>query len=175
MRRQRWILAVAGGAALALVLTAGLGVPSGARQVEAAEEKADAAVERTREQVQMLDVLYKNTVVAVNEMYKNPPAIKVAQRVFGAMAKEGWHEVRLVDVTGAPLDEENAPKTEFEKNAAKAIADGKPYFDQVVGEGKERRLLAATVVPAVHERCAVCHGVEKGDLLGFISYDVPVK
>ena len=36
-------------------------------------------------------------------------------------------------------------------------------------------LCAATVVPAVHERCATCHGVKQGDLLGFIRYDLPVK
>jgi hypothetical protein len=52
---------------------------------------------------------------------------------------------------------------------------GETYLDEVVGEGPDRRLLAATVVPAVHARCASCHAVEEGDLLGFIRYDVPVR
>ncbi len=173
---RRWTLAMAGGvAALAMALTAGLGLPAGARPAGAAEDDTDASLKRTREQVQMLDTLYKNAVVAITDMYTKPPAIKVAKKVFAAMEKEGWHEARLVDVTGAPLGEDNDPKSEFEKRAAEAIRAGKPYFEQVVGEGKDRRLLAATVVPAVHERCAVCHGVKQGELLGFIRYDVPVK
>jgi hypothetical protein len=52
---------------------------------------------------------------------------------------------------------------------------GTPYFEEIVGEGEDRRLLAATIVPAVHQRCADCHGVEKGDLLGFIRYQLPIK
>ena len=33
----------------------------------------------------------------------------------------------------------------------------------------------ATVVPAVTKKCAKCHGVNEGDLLGFIRYEVPIK
>ena len=139
-----------------------------------ADAGADA-VERTRDQVKMLDDLYKNAVVSITAIYDGPPAIKVAKQVFGAMEKKGWHKARLVDVTGAPLNEANEPKTEFEKRAAEAIKAGKPYYDEVAGEGAERRLLAATIVPAVMKKCATCHGAKEGDLLGFISYDVPVK
>jgi hypothetical protein len=52
---------------------------------------------------------------------------------------------------------------------------GKTSLEEVVGEGAERRLLVATVVPAVLPRCASCHGVKEGELLGFIRYDLPVK
>lgn len=85
--------------------------------------EADPAVERTREQVQMLDDLYKNAVVSITRRYVGnkdaDPAIKVAKDVFGAMKKKGWHSARLVDATGEPMDEANAPKTDFEKEAAR--------------------------------------------------------
>jgi hypothetical protein len=146
----------------------------------AVEESADPALERTREQVKMLDDLYKNAVVSITKRYVNDqdeqPAIMVAQDVFGAMRKQGWHSAKLVDATGEPVNEGNAPKTDFEKEAAREINSGKPYFDRVVGEGKDRRLLAATVVPVVMQKCAECHPHKQvGEVLGFIRYDIPIE
>jgi hypothetical protein len=135
----------------------------------------DPALVRTREQVQMLDSLYKNAVVSITNKYDGPPAIKVAKDVFGAMEKGGWHKAKLVDASGTPQNEANQPQTEFEKRAAAAIKTGKPYYEEVGGEGAERTLHVATVVPAVLKKCATCHGVEEGSLLGFIRYEVPVK
>ena len=103
------------------------------------------------------------------------PAIMVAQDIFGAMKKQGWHSAKLVDATGEPLGPDNAPQTDFEKEAARAMNAGKPYFERVVGEGEDRRLLAATLVPAVMQKCADCHGKKVGDVLGFIRYDLKVK
>jgi hypothetical protein len=155
------------------ILAAGLGA---AAAPDPQDKKADPAVERAREQVKMLDALYKNAVVSITERYqKGQPAIMVAKDVFKAMEDAAFHSARLVDATGAPLGEDNSPKTDFEKKAAKAMQGGETYVEEVVGEGDDRRLLAATVVPAVHERCATCHGVKKGELLGFIRYDVPVR
>ena len=136
---------------------------------------ADPALERTREQVKMLDDLYKNAVVSITNKYNGPPAIKVAKDVFAAMEKSGWHKAKLVDASGSPQNEANLPRTEFEKRAAAAMRAGKPYFEEVEGKGQGRTLYAATVVPAVTKKCASCHGVSEGDLLGFIRYEVPVK
>jgi Protein of unknown function (DUF3365) len=142
--------------------------------------EADPAVARTREQVKMLDDLYKNAVVSITKRYvgeqDEQPAIMVAKDIFTAMRKQGWHSAKLVDSTGEPLNESNAPKTDFEKEAARVISLKKPYYDRVVGEGKDRRLLAATVVPVVMQKCAVCHDHKKvGEVLGFIRYDIPIK
>ncbi len=145
----------------------------------AAKSEADLAVERTREQVKMLDDLYKNAVVSITKRYvgaqDKQPAIMVAKDIFGAMNKAGWHSAKLVDATGDPMGPDNAPKTDFEKDAAKAMNSGKPYFERVVGKGKDARLLAATLVPAVMQKCAECHNKKVGDVLGFIRYDLPIK
>ena len=55
------------------------------------------------------------------------------------------------------------------------MIEGKTYHEEVVGKGTSRHLRVATVVPAVTRKCATCHGVKEGDLLGFLSYDLPVN
>lgn len=184
---QRTWLGLACFGAVAVLLAAvspgvARGVDAGTESNAKAEVEAetDPALERTREQVQMLDGLYKNAVVSITTRYvagqDEQPAIMVAQDIFGAMRKEGWHSAKLVDATGEPLDDANAPRTDFEKDAAREINSGKPYFDRVVGEGNDRRLLAATVVPVVMQKCADCHTHKKvGEILGFIRYDIPIK
>lgn len=180
LRRYGW--GVFGGTVGVAALAVALGFARGreARAQEATTPAADPAVERAREQVRMLDDLYKNAVVSITKTYVNKqedrPAIMIAKDVFAAMQKKGWHSARLVDVTGDPLNDMNAPKSDFEKEAAVRIRSGQPYYDRVVGEGKDRRLQAATAVPVVMKECAVCHADRKvGDPLGFLRYEVPVK
>jgi len=144
-------------------------------EVRAQESKPDPAVDRARAQVKMIDSLYKTAVVSITNRYDGPPAIKVAKDVFEAMKKEGWHDAKLVDASGEPQNEANLPQTEFEKRAAEVIKSGKPYYEEVSGSGTNRVFNAATVVPAVVKKCATCHGMEVGDLLGFIRYELPIK
>jgi hypothetical protein len=160
----------------AVVVAAAVGFVAAASSLRAEEaKKDDPALERARDQAQMLDALYKNAVVSITNKYDGPPAIKVAKDVFSAMEKGGWHKAKLVDASGTPQNEANLPQTLFEKRAAKEIQAGKPYYDEVSGEGKSRTLQVATVVPAVTTKCATCHGVKQGELLGFIRYEIPVK
>jgi len=141
-----------------------------------AEPANDAALERARAEVKMLDELYKNAVISITERYRRgQPAIMVAQDVFAAMKKSGHHDARLVDATGIPMNEENLPKSEFEKRAVLKIQEGEPYYEEVLEADGRRVLNVATVVPAVHARCASCHAVEEGDLLGFLRYQIPIE
>lgn len=158
-----------------LITSLSVVVLSAAADPAPAPAPADPAVERAREQVKMLDTLYKTAVVSVTNRFEGPPAIKMAMDVFGAMEKGGWHRAKLVDATGTPQNAMNSPETDFEKRAAKAMKGGAPYFEEVTGEGADRTLRAATVVPAVLKKCALCHGVKEGDLLGFIRYEIPVR
>ena len=171
------VACLAASAALAAAIL-GVGRPNEARAD--APAKADPALERTREQVKMLDDLYKNAVVSITKTYvaeqEDRPAIMIAKDIFAAMQDKGWHSARLVDATGDPVNDLNAPRTEFEKEAYRQIRSGQPYYDRVVGEGRDRRLLAATVVPVVMPKCAECHGDRKvGEVLGFLRYEVPIK
>ncbi|QEL13688.1 c-type heme family protein [Limnoglobus roseus] len=143
------------------------------------KEPDKAALERTREQVQMLDDLYKTAVVSVTAHYGDKqaakPAIFVANDVFAAMKKKGYHTARLVDATGDPKSDANIAKTEFEKKAIQAIKGGKSTYEEV-GEADGKPVLrTATIVPAVMKACAKCHGVKENDLLGAIVYELPIK
>jgi hypothetical protein len=174
--KGRWTVLGCVGCALAATAAALAMMAASAGPAAGADgEKPDPALERAREQVKMLDDLYKNAVVSTTQLYNGPPAIRMAKQVFGAMEKKGWHSARLVDASGAPMSETSLPATDFEKRAAAAMQEGKPYYEEVVGNGADRRLYAATVVPAVLKKCATCHGAKEGDLLGFIRYDLPVK
>lgn len=148
-----------------------------------AAEKADskdAAVERTRQQVKMLDDLYKNAIVLINEHYVNNPsdfpAATAAKGLFAAMKKGGWHEVRLLGLTDVLGDPDDAPSDAFEKAAAKKLLAGEAAQEEVVEKGGKRYLRAATGVPVVSEKCIMCHENFKGNKgnIGALSYTVPV-
>jgi hypothetical protein len=141
----------------------------------APKAERDDALERTRTQAKMLDDLFRVAVVDITNRYDGPPAAKVAKTIFAAAKEKQYFTARLLDVTGSPQNEKNVAHDAFEKRAAKELSSGKVYFEQVIGTGNARRLRVATAVPAVTKKCANCHGVKQGDLLGFLSYDLPVK
>jgi len=146
-----------------------------AARASASAPEGDQALERTRAQAKMLDDLFKVAVVDITNRYDGPPAAKVAKTIFAAAEQKHYFKARLLDVTGSPQNEANVPRDGFEKRAAKAIKKGKTYFEELIGQGESRRLRVATAVPAVTRKCANCHGVKEGDLLGLLSYDLPVK
>ncbi len=169
--------------ALAALLFTGVAAAALARAVA---RNADAlapdpqAVARARETVRMLDDLHKGYVVHITETYVKAqeltPAARVAKKVFRHMEEKGWGSGRLVDASGKPLNQANLPTTDFEKRAVAAIMSGKPYFDEIGAKDGRPVLRAATVVPAVMPQCVRCHeGARQGDILGALSYEVPVR
>jgi hypothetical protein len=163
----------------ALVLF-GRAVPGHSADSSPADRADKSAVERTRETVRLMDDLNKNYVVTITDMYvkaqKSAPAARVAKKVFRAMAEKGWGTGRLVDATGAPFNEDNVAKSEFEKRAVKAIKEGKPYYDEIGTDKGKPVLRAATLVPVVNQQCINCHaGYKEGDVLGALVYELPIK
>lgn len=147
------------------------------------EPAADAALERTRKQVRMLDDLYKTSIVLITQNYvtekSDVPAGEAFKKLFEAMAKKGHHEVRLLDATGEPYNDINAPKDAFEKDAIQALKSGKGYYDQVVRRDGKRYLRAATAVPVVMKKCVMCHenyeGVPAGHPIGALGYTLRIE
>jgi hypothetical protein len=147
------------------------------------DQKADLAIERTRKTVRMLDDLYKTAVVLITEHYVNDsndlPAGSAAIALFDAMKKKGWHDVRLLDASGEPLEEKNTPRDDFEKQAVAQIKSGETYVDQVVEKGGKRYLRAATPIPVVLKKCTMCHPnyeqAKPGQAIGALSYTLPIE
>ena len=83
----------------------------------------DAAVERTRKQVRMLNDLYRTAFVLITANYVSGPdtlgAGAAITALFDAMKNKGWHEARLLDATGSPLAATNSPQDAFERLAIK--------------------------------------------------------
>jgi hypothetical protein len=147
------------------------------------DAKPDRALERTRKTVRMLDDIYKAAVVLITDKYVNKeddfPAGSAAIALFDAVKQKGWHEVKLLDVTGKPYDEKNVPKDEFEQNAAKELKSGKGYVDQVEKRDDGRYLRAATPIPVVLSKCAMCHEhykqAKQGEPIGMLSYTLKIE
>jgi len=162
---------------------------SNARQFALAEEakpaaKADeAAVKRARKAVQMLDNIYKQTIVLITDKYVHDeedfPAGSAAVVLFRNITESGSHEVRLIDATGMPYDEKNVARDEFEKEGLKRLKSGEPYYEQVVEKDGQSRLRALTPVPVVMKKCVMCHAhyadAKKGEPIGAISYSLPIE
>ncbi|GAB4144841.1 MAG: hypothetical protein Tsb009_16690 [Planctomycetaceae bacterium] len=146
-------------------------------------KKDDAALNRTRKTVRMLDDLYKTAVVLITTHYVNKDsdlaAGSAAVALFAAMKKKGWHEVRLVDATGDPIEEKNSPKDGFEKTAVKQLKSGKGYYETVVTKKGQRYLRAATPIPVVLKKCVMCHdhykNAKKGEPIGILSYTLKIE
>lgn len=168
---------------VAAVLVAGLAWNSRQTAQGQAKAEADPAVERARQQIRMLDDIYKTAVVAITDKYVHKetdlPAATVAMSLFEAMKKKGWHDSRLIDATGEPYLEKNVANDEFEKAAVKALKGGKDYYEQLITVDGKPRLRAATPVPVVMKKCTMCHEnyktVKEGVPVGVLTYNVPVK
>ena len=143
----------------------------------------DAAIARTRKQVQMLDDLYKTAIVLVTENYVNEASDLAAgaafQKLFEAMRKKGHHDVRLLDATGQPYNEKNLPRDDFEKAAVAALKSGKQTYEEVVNKDGKRFLRVATPIPVVMKKCTLCHpAYEKapaGQPIGALGYTIRVE
>jgi len=153
----------------------------GSFAAEKASDSKDAAVERTRQQIKMLDDLYKTVVVLITEHYMKdlstvPVAATASKALFAEMKKKGWHEVRLLGLTDVLIKQENKPSDEFEQAAAKKLLAGEPAPEEVVEKGGKRYLRVATGIPVVMEKCVMCHANFKGNKgnIGALSYTVPV-
>jgi len=170
---------------LAAVVVAAIAMPQFAAEAadKEAKKKRDRPLERTRETVKMLDDVYKTIVVLITTHYVNSeddlPAGSAAIALFDAIGKKGWHQVRLIDASGEPLEDKNTAKDEFEKMAVKELKAGKGWYEEVVTKGKKRSLRAATPIPVVLKKCVMCHenyeSAKANEPIGILSYTIPIK
>jgi hypothetical protein len=173
-----------GGLTRGLMVAAWIGMAGLGSGVFAQDAKPDdAALARTRKQVLMLDDLYKTAIVLITENYVDETADLAAgsafQKLFEAMRKKGYHDVRLLDATGEPYNEKNAPRDDFEKAAIAALKSGKPTHEQVVQQDGKRMLRLATPIPVVMKKCTLCHpAYEKaaaGQPIGALGYTIAIE
>ncbi len=157
--------------------TATPALPAGGAQPD------EAAVRRARKTVRMLDDVYKSAIVLMTDKYvqtkKDYPAGRAAIKWFADVSKKGWHEVRLIDATGAPAGDANVADDDFDREGIKQLKAGKDFYDQVIRKDGKPYLRAITPVPVVLDKCILCHEnykqAKKGEPVGAITYTVPVE
>jgi len=141
------------------------------------------AVARARKTIEMLDDVYKKTIVLITDKYvKNLDdfaAGSAAVLLFEQISDSGTHKVRLLDATGMPYDPENVAKDAFEKEAIKQLKAGAKTYEQVTEQDGQPVLRVVTPVPVVMERCTMCHDhyldAKEGEPVGAISYAIPIE
>ena len=142
-----------------------------------------AAVTRARKTVKMMDDIYKTTVVLITSKYVNKetdfPAGAAAVALFDHVTKKGYHQVRLIDVTGKPYDPKNVAKNTFEKEGVKQLKAGKSYYEKIDTIKGKPYLRAITPIPVVLKKCIMCHPhyakAKKGEAIGAIVYAMPIE
>jgi hypothetical protein len=154
-----------------------------AKKAKAPKQPNKAAIERTRDNVKMLDDVYKQAIVLITDKYVHDTddfaAGSAAVAWFQGVSKTGYHTVRLIDATGQPYEEANVAKSDFEKEGLKQLKAGKGFYDEVVTKDGKPYLLALTAVPVVHKKCVMCHDhyadAKEGEPIGAISYEMPIR
>jgi hypothetical protein len=152
-------------------------VASGADDAKAVEENRE--LNRARREVKLLDDIYKTAIVLITKHYveedSDLPAGEAFKVLFAGMKEKGWHEVRLLDATGEPLNAENSPQDTFEKNAITALLAGKPYYEEQAAKDGKRFLRAATPLPIVMDKCTMCHSNYRDQkVIGALGYTLPL-
>ena len=151
---------------------------------DGAKKPEQAAIDRTRETIKMLDDVYKTAVVLITDKYVHSeddfPAGSAAVALFAAIEQKGWHTAKLLDATGQPYDAKNVAKDKFDKQAVEKIKAGEKFVEAVeTGKDGKFVLRAMTPVPVVLEKCVMCHAhykdVPAGKAIGVISYSVPIR
>lgn len=146
-----------------------------------AERSAVKAIRRARLAIEEVDILHKAYLTLIAENFTTGPgvinAVNITEKVFKIMEKKEKYRARILSVSERPLLPKYAPGDGFGKDAVKGIVSGKSYYERVVFDydGKDY-LRAATPVRVTTKKCLVCHPhKEVGDLMGVISYTVPLE
>ena len=140
----------------------------------------DRNLRSARRETKMLDTLYKTAIVSVTQTYvvddSSTAAITTFQPVLKAMKDGKWHEVRLVDGLGEPINPDNSPKDAFEKRAIKEMLAGKESIDSVEQIDGKDVLRTMTILPMALDKCVLCHENYRGKkIVGGVSFQVPLN
>lgn len=125
--------------------------------------------------VRMMDDIYKAAVVSTHKMYVQDPgtpaAVIWAKQVIARVRGKGWPDARIFATVERPLNPENHPVDDFERQAIQAFRAGKPSFEKL--DGKVLRY--ATDIRILDQGCVKCHvRAKEGDLVGGVSYRLVV-
>ncbi|QDU48559.1 c-type heme family protein [Gimesia panareensis] len=121
------------------------------------ETQITPTISQAREQARLLHETLHSTLLIVHRKYyredeKLPIPSSVLDDVFEDLQENRKIRFRWISVNAEAMNIDHEPKTEFEKRAAAAIADGKPEYEQV--EKGIYRHVGRICLPS---QCLKCH------------------
>lgn len=123
---------------------------------EAFREPAPLSVDAARERAKLMHQIYAATLDVLHDRYFHDDRAMVPARamedVFSEMARQSNGQARWISVNTQAMSIGHEPKTDFEKNAAKALAAGQESWELVE---KGRYFRAAPI--ALGAGCISCH------------------
>lgn len=146
-----WAMFAAGSSWIALACAA---EPN--RSSSPADNSAHPAVNSARERAQLMHDIYASTLEVMHQRYFHGDRTTVPARamedIFADMKQSSGVEARWISVNLEPMSLDHKPKTDFEKQAAKEISNGKSAVE-AVEDGFYRR---AGAIPLT-SGCISCH------------------
>ena len=140
-----------------------------------AEENDDQANLPSSKASQQAVEQARRTVAILDDFAAGSAAVLL----FKNISDSGSHTVRLIDATGEPHNPENIAQDDFERKGLQQLKDGKQTYDRIESHAGQHFLRTMTPVPAVMERCIMCHDhyadVKEGEPIGAISYTIPIE
>lgn len=152
-------------------------------ETEFATQMLVSETDRARETVKMLDDIYKGGIVTITDKYVTEdseiPAGTAFKQIFAIAKDKGWHEVRLLDVTGDPYSLSNTAQDDFEKRAVARIAAGEQFYEEIEESGAQKYFRAMTAIPVALQKCTWCHAnyedVPEGQAIGALGYRLKLE
>ena len=103
-----------------------------------------------------MHTVYAATLEVMHEHYfdRNKAVLpaRAMEDIFAEMSRQANIDARWISVNTKPMSVRHEPKSDFEKQAAKAIAAGKEEFEQL----ENGRYLRATPI-LLSDNCITCH------------------
>ncbi|TWU17273.1 hypothetical protein Pla52o_52790 [Novipirellula galeiformis] len=119
-------------------------------------ETKELSVELARDRATVMQDVYKSTLAMLHDRYfhrdKSLLPARAMQDIFSDIEDQSGVEARWISASLKPMSVDHAPKSEFEKRAAKEIATGSTHVE-LVEDGYYRRALAIPLTGG----CLSCH------------------
>ena len=144
------------------------------------------AADRTFYTVHVVDRMQRRGVIESSEQWRSERALPLpAQfvRESAGLAELTGSNVRYRLISLKPINEQNAPRTEFERRALEAVmANPEQPYKGLVKEGDDRYFQAVYADHAVSESCVTCHNADPrsakhdyklNDVLGGVLITIP--
>jgi len=149
-------------------------------QPDKTEAQAEpVTVEKARERARLLHQVYATTLDVMHERYFHGARAMVPARamedIFEELERTDHIKARWISVNTEPMSLNHKPKSDFEKEAADALADGQPHFERIAGGVYQR----ATPIPLA-SGCVNCHtgffkGTPKSPRFAGLVISIPVQ